>query len=284
MKRYCFYHAGCPDGFAAAFSVWKAFGSDARYIARGHDDEPFDPMELEDAAAIFVDIAPTNEELRSLSPCVDKLTVLDHHVSARDRYQSDEAAVQEVQDKGHEIVFDLHHSGAILAWNHFFDDLEAPMLLRYVEDQDLWNWKLPNSEEVNAALASYPRRFDTWAELIERKIEDLASEGESIVRSNKMQVERSLGHSHMIRIDEQRIEAVNATENRSAIGHALAGSARFDRQWGCVYRLNLDRVSATLYSIGDVDVSGIAASYGGGGHRNAAGFSVSLKTWVADFL
>ena len=87
-----------------------------------------------------------------------------------------------------------------------------------------------------------------------------------------------------IRIDEQRIEAVNATENRSAIGHALAGSARFDRQWGCVYRLNLDRVSATLYSIGDVDVSGIAASYGGGGHRNAAGFSVSLKTWVADFL
>ena len=284
MKRYCFYHAGCPDGFAAAFSVWKAFGSDARYIARGHDDEPFDPMELEDAAAIFVDIAPTNEELRSLSPCVDKLTVLDHHVSARDRYQSDEAAVQEVQDKGHEIVFDLHHSGAILAWNHFCDDLEAPMLLRYVEDQDLWNWRLPNSEEVNAALASYPRRFDTWAELIERKIEDLASEGESIVRSNKMQVERSLGHSHMIRIDEQRIEAVNATENRSAIGHALAGSARFDRQWSCVYRLNLDRVSATLYSIGDVDVSGIAASYGGGGHRNAAGFSVSLKTWVADFL
>ena len=64
------------------------------------------------------------------------------------------------------------------------------MLLRYVEDQDLWNWKLPGSEEVNAAILSYPRRFDVWNELLERSVEDLAAEGAPIVRANQMEVER----------------------------------------------------------------------------------------------
>jgi nanoRNase/pAp phosphatase (c-di-AMP/oligoRNAs hydrolase) len=43
-------------------------------------------------------------------------------------------------------------------------------------------------------------------------------------------------------------------------------------------------VYATLYSIGDLDVATIAASLGGGGHQNAAGFSVPLAEWTADFL
>jgi nanoRNase/pAp phosphatase (c-di-AMP/oligoRNAs hydrolase) len=43
------------------------------------------------------------------------------------------------------------------------------------------------------------------------------------------------------------------------------------------------RVDVSLYSIGDFDVAAIAARYGGGGHRNAAGFSVSLEAWAAEF-
>lgn len=284
MKTYCFYHAGCPDGFGAAFSVWKALGPESQYVARGHDDEPLDPEELEDASTIFVDIAPSNEELRSLSPSVRQITVLDHHLTSRDRYLSDPEIAPEMRAQGHEIIFDLGHSGAILAWNHFFADHEPPMLLRYVEDQDLWNWSLPQSEEINAALGSYRRSFDTWAGLMERPIERLAEEGESIVRLNRIQVERSVTHAHMVRINSQRVEGVNAIENRSAIGHVLAERARFDDPWGCVYRVEANRINVTLYSVGDFDVSQIAAQLGGGGHRNAAGFSVRLEDWLANFL
>ena len=284
MKTYCFYHAGCPDGFGAAFSAWSALGAESQYIARGHDDDPLDPEQFEDARAIFVDIAPSNEELRALSPVIQRITVLDHHLTSRDRYHSDPEIVGIMQAQGHEIVFDLRHSGAILAWNHFFSDREPPMLLRYVEDQDLWNWSLPQSEEINAALGSYRRDFATWSMLIEQPIEKLAEEGSSIVRLNRIQVERSVTHAHMVRIDGQRVEAVNAIENRSTIGHVLAERARFDDPWGCVYRVEGDRVNATLYSVGDFDVARIAAQLGGGGHRNAAGFSVPLKDWLADFL
>ena len=77
--------------------------------------------------------------------------------------------------------------------------------------------------------------------------------------------------------------AVNATLSRSNVGHELATQAAYGDPWGCVYRMTGDQVYVSLYSIGDFDVSEIAGEYGGGGHRNAAGFSVSLTAWVRDF-
>lgn len=282
MERVCFYHIGCPDGFAAAWSVRRAWGGEGRYVARSHDD--LLPLEeLEDALVVFVDIAVDNPQLRALSEVASHIILLDHHVSAKLRYQSDLETVNRLEDAGHEIYFDLDHSGAVLAWHHFHPDAAPPALLDYVEDQDLWNWKLVGSEEVNAAIASYPREFEVWDALAQRSPEDLMREGEPIVRANKLEVRRAIRKTQPILIGGKRLEAVNATFNRSAIGHELAKRMAFGPAWGCVYRVSGDQVHATLYSIGDLDVSEIATQLGGGGHRNAAGFTVSLEEWLEKF-
>jgi phosphoesterase RecJ-like protein len=44
------------------------------------------------------------------------------------------------------------------------------------------------------------------------------------------------------------------------------------------------QVKVSLRSKGELDVHGLAAEFGGGGHRNASGFSVSLAEWTANFL
>jgi hypothetical protein len=283
VQRICFYHAGCPDGFGAAWATRQAWKDEARYVPRGHDHR-IDANEYADAWVAYVDIAPGNDELLELTAVAAQVTVLDHHVSARDRYLSDTRVVNRVEEAGHEIVFDLTHSGAVLAWSYFSEGAPPPALLRYVEDQDLWNWQLPDSAEINAAIAAYPRRFDVWDELAQRPIAELASEGRSIVRSNRMEVERVLQSAHPLSIDGRPIEAVNATQSRSAVGHALAERQAYGVEWGCVYRITGSQVHATLYSIGDVDVSLIATAHGGGGHRNAAGLSVALEDWVEHFL
>lgn len=282
MKRVCFYHAGCPDGFGAVWSVRRSWGSEGRYIARSHEDElPLE--ELEDALVAFVDIAPSNEALRALADVASHIVVLDHHVSAQLRYASDLETVNALEDAGHEIHYDLDHSGAVLAWQYFHPGESPPALLDYVEDQDLWNWKLVGSEEVNAAIASYPRDFETWDALAQRSTEELMREGEPIVRANRMEVQRAIQRPEPLFIDGDCVEAVNATVNRSQIGHELAKRQAFGRAWGCVYRVSGSVVHATLYSIGDVDVSIIAADLGGGGHRNAAGFTIPLNQWIEKF-
>jgi hypothetical protein len=283
VKRTCFYHAGCPDGLGAAWSVWRAWGPGARYLPRGHDDV-VDPAAHEGALVVFVDIAPSGEELRALAESAGRLIVLDHHVTAQERFANDLGLQNVLAGRGHLIHFDLSHSGAMLAWNHFHPDEPAPDLLRYVEDQDLWAWKLPASEEVNAALASYPRDFEVWEELAARPIAELAAEGEPILRANRVEIERALQGAHRVAIGTRRAEAVNTGQHRSRIGHELAQRALYKLPWGVVYRVSGQRVDVTLYSIGDLDVAKIAQGYGGGGHANAAGFSVSLERWVAEFV
>jgi len=282
VQRICFYHAGCPDGFGAAWSTWRSWKDEGRYVPRGHDHS-IEVSEYADAWVAYVDIAPDNEELLGLAAVAAQVTILDHHVSARDRYLSDTAVVNRVEALGHEVVFDMQQSGAMLAWNYFSEGAPAPELLRYVEDQDLWNWQLPDSAEVNAAIAAYPRRFEVWDELSQRPIAELVSEGRSIVRANRMEVERMLPSAHRLSVDGKYVEAVNATHVRSAIGHELAERKAYGLAWSCVYRITRDQVHATLYSIGDVDVAATAAIYGGGGHRNASGFSVSLEDWAEHF-
>jgi nanoRNase/pAp phosphatase (c-di-AMP/oligoRNAs hydrolase) len=68
------------------------------------------------------------------------------------------------------------------------------------------------------------------------------------------------------------------------IGHELAKRKAHGAPCGLVYRLIERRVECSLYSIGDFDVATIAASFGGGGHRNAAGFTVALEDWIARFV
>ena len=283
MKRICFYHAGCPDGFGAAWAVWRAWGDGADYRPRGHEDT-LRAGSCVGSSVVFVDIAPPNDELRALGEQAAQVTVLDHHISSRDRYGAEPSLDEVVTADGHHVHFDLNHSGAVLAWQHFHPSTPLPELLCYVEDQDLWSWKLPQSEEVNAAIGSYPRRFEVWDELASTKPEQLAAEGAPILRGQRIEVERALTHVHPVALDTRRVEAVNALHLRSAIGHELAKRAAYGTACGLVYRVTGQRVDVSIYSIGDVDVARIAAGYGGGGHRNAAGFSVRLRDWLERFV
>jgi len=282
VRRNLIYHAGCPDGFGAAWSAWRCWGDDARYIPRGHDDA-FHPDRFEGETVVFADISLPNPLLRELAEVAARVVILDHHLSARDHFASDPSVENLLSDGGHAAHFDLSHSGAILAWNHFHPNDAPPDLLRYVEDQDLWNWKLPRSEQVNAAIGSYEREFSVWTALMDRTIEELAREGEPIVRANEIEIKRVLRFAHPVHIGNERIEAVNALYQRASIGHELAKRRHFGKPWGLVYRVSGERVDCSIYSTGDLDVSVIAAQYGGGGHRNASGFSVSLSQWLERF-
>lgn len=283
MKRVCCYHAGCPDGFGAAWAVWKAWGGAAEYRPCGHE-ERYEPNLWTDAEVVFVDIMPSNAVLREISERAAELSVLDHHLTALQRWEADPGSRAELESRGHRVHLDLDHSGAILAWQHFHAGVPAPDLLRYVEDVDLWRFRLPQSEEIAAALNSYPRHFEVWDRLAGKDVGDLAVQGEPLVRAERTEVARALRSAHAVRIGASRIEAVNAVSHRSRIGHELARRCLFDQPWGLVYRVRGRRVDASIYSIGALDVAAVAARYGGGGHRNAAGFQVDLDQWLDEFV
>jgi len=283
VRKTCFYHAGCPDGFGAAYAVWRAWGDSGRYVGRGHDDRTR-AEDYEGDFVVFVDIAPANGELRELGEAAAHVVVLDHHHSARVRFESEPSLQNALSDDGHLVRFDLSHSGAMLAWLHFHPDREPPPLLLYVEDQDLWNWRLPHSAEVNAAIGAHPHDFGAWQALAERSPEALAREGAPIVRVQREEIESATRLAHPLQLGDVQVEAVNSARLRSHIGHDLSKRRAFGNPIGVVYRVTGERVDISIYSIGDVDVSIIAERYGGGGHPNASGFSMPRDRWEREFL
>lgn len=283
MRQVCIYHAGCPDGFGAAWAAWLAWGERGAYVPRGHD-EALRPRELAGDYVLFADIAPPTRAYRSLSEHVAQLVVLDHHVSAQRAFEADPFLARELASAGHVVLFDARRSGAALTWNALHPDEPLPDLLAYVEDQDLWRWKLPRTREINAAITSYPRAFATWSKLAATPLDQLAEQGAPILRAQRSEVERALARTQPIALGALRVEAVNARTLRAEIGHELAERARYGVPCGAVYRLEGRRVDVSLYSIGELDVAALASALGGGGHRNAAGFSVDLADWLARFV
>jgi len=254
------------------------------YLPLGHSDTLRTEL-VEGALVVYVDIAPPNRMLRRMADAAAQIIVLDHHVSSKKRFESDLNLADEMRELGHEIHFDLEHSGSVLAWNYFHPRSPVPDLLRYIEDQDLWRWELPQSREINAAIGSYPQQLEVWDELLDSDVKNLIREGIPLLRANQVDVEKALKTAHPAYIGSERIEAVNCTSPiRSAIGHQLAERAVFGKPWGLVYRLAGKTILASIYSIGELDVSEVAAKLGGGGHANASGFHVSIERWLGEFL
>ena len=106
----------------------------------------FRSLEVPAEHFLFVDFCPKAEVVSELLSMGKEVTILDHHKTA----QADVAALR-LEDNLN-MNFDMTKSGARLAWEYFFD--VVPSLVEYVEDRDLWKWKLENTREVMAWLSS----------------------------------------------------------------------------------------------------------------------------------
>ena len=159
----------------------------------------------------------------------------------------------------------------MLAWEHFHPDTPPPPLLRPVQDRALWQWALPGTREILAGLLSYPYDFPTWDRLMAMDPARLQAEGLPIVRKQRKDVAEILPLvTRRMRIGGQIVPVANLPPNMAADG---ANRLSRDAPFAAAYWDGPENRNFTLRSrSGEADVARIAESYGGGGHRHAAGF------------
>ncbi len=249
------YHGDCPDGFGAAFAAWKKYGAEADYLPVNHGDPPPD---LRGREVLVADFAYDRSTTVRLAEQAAQLVVLDHHRSA-------ESEIGDLPG----CVFDMHRSGAVMAWEHLHQG-PVPELLQYVQDRDLWRNQLPESDEVSAALRAKPFDFLVWDSL---DVDELRREGRVLLGYQRRMIERVAAHASPVEILGVKVPVVNSPVLQSELGDRLARGKPFAAVWwqgaGEVARWSLRSTPEGM------DVSEIAARYGGGGHRTAAGFKGS---------
>ena len=288
MNTLCIYHANCFDGMAAAWVV-KRFYPDAVCTPMQYGQ---DIIMVHGAPAIInketrlliVDFSFPRERMEALMKSAGEFLCLDHHKTAR-------ANLEGLPN----CVFDMDQSGAGLAWRYLFPNDRMPKMIQYIEDRDLWRFKLPNSEEVNAYIQTYPIEMQNY-DVLYAQLESTdgywqaAHSGLAVERYKATMVASICKHARLENVGGYVVPTVQAGILFSEIGHYLASHTfpypdpnghpadRIDMipQFGASWFIRSDGVKVySLRSIGDFDVSEVAKRLGGGGHKNAAGFQVT---------
>jgi uncharacterized protein len=271
MNHLCIYHGNCADGFGAAWVVRQALGDGYIDFHPGVYSDP--PPDVEGRSVWIVDFSYKRPALLAMSKVADGITILDHHKTA--------AAELVNMPVNVDATFDMEHSGAILTWEYFYGDKEPPQLLKHIEDRDLWRFHLAGTREIQANVFSYPYEFNVWDDLMKRPVADLLAEGRAIERKHQKDVKELLGVvTRRMTIGGYDVPIANLPYiHVSDAAHELAKGEPFA---GCYWDTPKGRVFGLRSTDAGVDVSEIAKQYGGGGHRNASGFTISYAK-AADF-
>lgn len=316
----CIYHGNCADGFTAAWAVWKRFGDAVQYVpgvyGTPHPDvtgknvvivdfsykRPVLSEMLKSANSILVldhhktaeaDLGDGYEGRSRFFSMSNFEGVVDWHRYQDNLYQDD----CENAGKAVYTLFDMDRSGAGIVWDFFHPGTKRPALVNYVEDRDLWKFKRIFSREINAFIFAHEYTFKNWDMLdaMMASPEGVISVGErgaAIEKKHHKDIAELVAKGRrMMRIGGHLVPVANLPYTlTSDAGHLMCkpydtgyhgvevpafAACYWDTPEGRVFSLRSDD------NHGGVDVSQIAKAYGGGGHKNAAGFTMPLG-WEGD--
>lgn len=277
------YHANCADGFCAAWVAHRFFGSQAEYVPVQYGDPP---PNVDNREVFILDFSYKRPVMNAMVGKARTIVVCDHHKTAAaelaEFYSTNSATIKTITRNQAVVycIFDMEKSGGRLAWEFFFPNENRPWLVDYTEDRDLWRWKLPRSREVSAYLASHKHNFESWDVWANGGSgswwEDIVSQGAAILRYQSQLVDSLCATAVEVTIDGHKVFAANT----SCLFSEVAGKLAIDRPFGAAWFIRSDGTKQWSLRSRDngVDVSEVAKKYGGGGHRNAAGFEERTAT------
>lgn len=307
-KPLVIYHKNCHDGFGAAWCFWDVSHTAYEFVAANYNDPVPDVM---DRVVYMVDFSYPRELVKFICSRATQVYLIDHHKTA-----IEDLAGLEQEEKNFVAYTDLKRSGAMLAWDFLYnvhfaytgnglaeaivhesvpgdsDYIDPPILLEHIQDRDLWKFKLDGTKTIHLGLASRNVSFEEWDKLVHGRVQSLLNlqqEGLAIERKYNKDIQSIIAASlrFMDIFSYYRVPVVNCPGSfASDIGNSLY-SRSYEELEG-----QLPAFSATYYdtkeyrifslrSKDSFDVSAIAQRYGGGGHRNAAGFKVSRDHFLA---
>lgn len=295
----CFYHSD-HDGKASAYCIYhwasvkpQSFPYKVDFIMMDYG-KPF-PIHLidKDEQVFIVDFSIQPEEMDKLLQITQDVTWIDHHKTAIDKYEGFRCNIKGIRR--------IDESACVLTWKYLNwwskggmppyvdeklitspdycpEDKKENVLPRVIElvgDYDMWWYKHGDeTRRLQAALCAYDT--SPWSNIWRKCIEDAAfwqqlqGEGELVLRykdNTSREMRESI--SFPVIFEGYKCLAMNAARCNS---DTMGGEESF-KTYDILMPFFYDgkQFTISLYSR-TVDVSEIAKKFGGGGHKQAAGF------------
>ena len=295
----CIHHFPCDDGFASAWIAHKRWPD--LVMAPTNYGQMFPDVDFRGKNVLIADFSYKPDAVSELmmSYGARSIVMLDHHKTAQADLKDFavemcgtakfvaadmEGMFRDFAGLGRPAVaarFDMERSGASLTWEFCFPDDPMPEFVQFIEDRDLWRFRLKNTRPFSLYLRATPMTFEAWDE---------------VAREWAYEPENVMAKAYAIeRFYDQKIAEMLPTATLKAIGkwkdvpvaHApyafasdLANSLLKLHPNAPFAAVVVDAYGARTYSLRSEDsrqdVSEVAKTFGGGGHRNSAGFRVPI--------
>lgn len=242
---------------------------DASYVRNGED-------------VFIVDYCFTKETIYQLKAFLDRgchVVWIDHHKSSADLLltadKSDTGELDFLKNDRLRVVVDTKLCGAALTYLYFSYDFGSimPKFLRYVDDWDRWTKKYTESYKFKLGmdLRDHSPTSKIWRSLMfdPDVTEKILQEGDIIEQYVKSYYHEYSGQfAFKCVFHDLKCYALNLRSNSKAFGDLF-------NQCDAVitFVFNGESYQYSIYSAKpNVDCAKIAEMYGGGGHKDAAGF------------
>ena len=279
------YHGDCIDGFSCAFACYYFMRTknNRKRITFIPCQYQKPPPNITNKNVLLCDFSYKYDTLKDMIGKANKLCILDHHTSA-------EKDLKNI-DKKHKI-FDMSHSAAYITWAYFFGEDSIPLFIRYVEDNDIWARKMPNTRAFTSYIFNLPKTFDIYEKLLDDNYvtNTIIPMGEGMQRQNDSYISDGVKKAciHFMLIDSKLyfVGVVNTSILKSEIGNAIFNTYH-NINFSVCHSQN-SYTGETYLSLRSVDnatdVEKIASKFGGGGHQKAAGLSVFGSSSIPGIL
>lgn len=342
------YHHPCSDGFA---SFWVAqhylkniVGKEVIGVPKAIDKIPLDESLYIGKNVLMVDIL--TKDYKDILAKAKNLVILDHHKTSKEILESD-------PNYADYAYFNMQKSGVGLAWEYFFEEpekyyerynrkeaeefnknhnddffedrrrypnpenrfQEMPKFLQFIQDRDLYTFKLERSKDFNEGLFNWlfafagndiEKKIMKFNELYDDEVPEfvdydtpyrrstlnkkIADMGQimNLVKDNKIEsiakntqvynIETYIDDGKMIKNARYKVAITECSHDLvSDLGHYLVEHKECDFAMLWRYDHFSEKYWYSLRSDdAHADVSAVCKIYGGGGHRNASGMESLL--------
>lgn len=279
---YVIYHSPCVDGCTSALiarEYLKEKFPDRDVLFHAASIGSFPPMNIGDRNVLMCDFTYPKHILTEVLKKVNKIMILDHHKTSE----------KDLVDLPNHIKhFDMNKSGASLTWSYFHPDVEPPILIKYVEDRDLWRNSMVMYEEFASWFYSLIVDMDEYKPYFHNNdllMEGIKTKGPIYMEHNRNLV-RQLSQYAVVKFIKIRdytkkekyyfVVYLNSPILKSELGNHLITTYPF-ADFAAIYNVG-DYNNTTSFSLRSTntncDVSEVARGFGGGGHRNASGVGI----------
>ncbi|MBQ9235858.1 MAG: hypothetical protein IJ184_05275 [Alphaproteobacteria bacterium] len=269
----CIYHIADHDGKGSAAIVGRKFG-EVEFFGLNHDmDVPWEEINRHEQIVIC-DIALPMDVMFELNESKD-LTWIDHHASVIEAYDvamtQGKRAIKGVRKNGTAAI--------VLTWQYFFPDDPLPegvKLLGLNDLYDLRDKRVRPFEYAFQSLGVNKPADSSWKDLFAGRmdIKEMVKKGEAILsyiknRNHRLCKAMSFESSYK----GMTCICANMPQGYSEFYDSMRNIKNY--AFMCNFFMNgKNSWNLSFYTArDDVDVSKIAAEFGGGGHKKASGAS-----------